>query len=1212
MQPSATNMLHFKVVGMSTSTEEVLRKLFPKAKVDVDLSTERVRVMGDNTLESVSVVNLIRKKLKLSETQVQHIPDSVERRHSVKISTPAEQEVLQTILNQQSYLSSWQYLDSTRVVILKFPLLEKENLKDLSDQIKLKIARDFFRAMSQKEESPVSSPRDKRKVGSNIIDFPKEKAVATVKRKRTVEDRAARIKKADLEEFIKKRKGSIDRRSSIAHNGLRTPSENERDNKIKSFLTDVQMPSAPVQTIRELTFEIQTCAGCVAGIKNLFIEEIKGKSKKFEVKTYSYVSDDWGVCVRAELIVDGEITREECHNVLKNFYNDSNKQIRCIEERENAEKLEVQEENKSDIPRYGDYLQRAAFNAALFIPLILMSEFILPISLIGKLVGLGVGGITFGVMWHSGKEYYLRAWAELKTWTASMYSLIALGTSCAWIYSILLILFPGFAPGAEIQFLTANMVLFFVNLGQAAKTWASEKASREVKDLNDTYVKYQPQQVDRLTEALDTNLINNFEARLEKLKYETVPYTEIKEGDVIIVKEGQRIPVEGKILNYPAMNTVSIKQENITGEERSCFKNHGEEVRSGSFLKKGDILIRAKTDGANNYLSQMLRALEEAKKKKPVISKMVDKLAVVFAPSIIALAVGAALFWGFSGYGLVFSVNIFLSVLSIACPCALSLATPISSTISLYRLLKKNICVKDPASLEAVPHVKAVVFDKTGTLTTPRVQDCFSLNDKDKEYYLDFAACVEGFAPICNHPIAQAFISACEESKFLTCEEAVKDGAGVTGRVTTPVRQDEEEDENENEDKNEKLEITVSVGTRKYIETKIREGTQRKLEELQENKTLTGEQRKQQKKLTEKLGNLIEKEYQEKEKEFEAAGLRPHYIAIDNEQCVAIVGLKHEIRPGAKEAIDALEFLGLKTYILTGDNKKAADEVAQKLGIKEENVFAGYDDPKRKVEFINQLKQAGENPFMLGDGLNDTEAVKEAAVGAAVAPWVETAALSDVIVQDLRDIATLFIIARETNNNMQQNLAISALYNITSIMIAAGVLYPFFGIFFVPSFSSAIMALPSLTVILNAISVNLQINYALETFYNEFAKSRKIPTVSKPEPGFKEKLLYSFPFRLVTVLFNSMSLFKSMEEPNNPLATPPSPEKNSSPTQNKGDRSTTPLANFVDQVDRKKQRSLSFTKMNVPPTTDIPAGSEPKNSDRKERSTFRPRRLFND
>jgi P-type Cu+ transporter len=667
------------------------------------------------------------------------------------------------------------------------------------------------------------------------------------------------------------------------------------------------------------------------------------------------------------------------------------------------------------------YFKRALFNVLSVLGLALLGLYIpLPLTTAGQLIGLCLGGMTLSIMWKTGGEFYREAWDKLKHLKFNMYSLVALGTGSAWVYSMMLVLIPGLFPVAALQyqFLAVNMILGVINFGRGIRAQAEERIRQMSQSLSETYAENQPQIAKKVTSKIDK--IEN----IDELSYDPVYYKEIKEGDILLVEAGERFPVEGVVL-YGETNVDEASQ---TGEPRYVNKQVGSPVSSGSYNKKS-VIIKASCDGNKGSLTRLIADVTKAQNSSISISPLIDRLSNIFVPTIIGIAVLTALGWTIFPLApqLPWIIDRVMSVLLIACPCALGLSLyPISIAVS--ELLKREILVKDGRALEVLSSVNTVGFDMTGTLTNASVKEVHVDEKNDTvEKVMQMAAsvqkaCYSGKAAV--HPLGQAFLDYNASNSFLSCEDAhIIEHAGVVGVV-------------ENK--------TVHVASLTYFE---------------------------------KNNIHVPELFKEREKQLLSQGMTDSYIAINN-QCVAAVGLDHTLRPGARKYVDKLREMGIDVFIITGANKDSAKRIGKELGI--ERVHYNLS-PKDKEALIEELQNGLDRRCVayVGDGMNDIPALGKANVSIAMGSLTSSDALSEITLQNL-DVPTAITIARETMNTIYQNLFWTGLYNLISLAAATGLLFPFFNIVLNPVISTIIMSLSSVTVLTLSSGLISKIEHALK------------------------------------------------------------------------------------------------------------------------------------
>lgn len=649
-----------------------------------------------------------------------------------------------------------------------------------------------------------------------------------------------------------------------------------------------------------------------------------------------------------------------------------------------------------------------------------------PLTLLGQLVNLALGGITLGVMWKTGKEFYSKAWQKfIKMRTADMDAMIALGTGVAWIYNMALTLFPSFFTIAvQPQFLAVCMTLGIINFGRAIRAKALEKTYKKSQNLAEVYVSFQNQLAKRVIDP-------NSPGPLEDKMVEGINFKQIKAGDILEVEKGKLIPVEGIVESGES----AVNLRAITGESKLCSIKKGSKVFSGTLNDKNTIYVEATCDGAKGKLIQLIESVAETDKKSRMegsrISSLVDTVAKVLVPVVVGLSCLSGLAWFFFGPAphIDMALRSLTATLLCACPCAVMLATPISSTISIYKLFNKDIFIKDVNVLSQIAKLKVIYFDKTDTLTEVGpflkenvffeipVRDASetrsekALQEERLNEILCLVASVEDAYLKANydHPIARILVAENPVDQFKKCTNVKNGEHGVSGII------------------NEK---TILIGSRTFLE---------------------------------KHSPKINKIFKDKEDENDKKGLTSIYVAEDG-KCIAVIGLGQRARKEAREEIKRLQDLKIQVCMLTGDNESAAKAIASDLGINPLKVFWGHTDKEKEKKIADSQKKYCTG--MVGDGMNDWLALGVAGAKIAAGYWSSAAVKADIIVKNL-NISTLIVIARETVENIKLNLWITCFYNVLSLSAAMG-LFHFMGIAITAPLASAIMSLSSLCVVTNS------------------------------------------------------------------------------------------------------------------------------------------------
>ena len=598
-----------------------------------------------------------------------------------------------------------------------------------------------------------------------------------------------------------------------------------------------------------------------------------------------------------------------------------------------------------------------------------------------------------------GWRFYRGLWDGIRARASNMDTLIAVGTTTAYVYSAIVTIAPSYLPFKSVYFETAAIIITLILIGRLLETRTKERASNAVRKLLDI----QPKMAKILRNGTEIAL----------------PIEQVKENDLMLIKPGERIPADGIVED----GFSSIDESAITGESIPIDKQKGNQVIGATINKNGLLKVRATKVGQDTVLSQIIALVEEARTGKAHMQRLVDQVAKYFVPGVMIIALCVGFGWYYlGGIGLTYSILAFVSVIIIACPCALGIATPAALMMGSGKGAENGILFKGGEYLEMARKVKTVVFDKTGTLTKgkPSVTDIVDLTNGalgDAEL-LRLAAIVESGS---EHPLSQAVIIKAKDEGLAILSspdffEAVS-GRGLRARYA---------------------DHTILIGNRKLME---------------ENKL--------------SVSSAIET----KLKQFESEGKTATIIAIDY-NLSGIIVFADTIKDEAGEAIDSLKLMGMDVVMLTGDNERTAKAVAYQLGISK--VFSQVL-PQQKEQVISSLKKNGNVVAMVGDGINDAPALAQADLGIAIGSGTDVAKETGGIILikgDLRDVVTALDLGRKTVSKIKQNLFWAFAYNAGLIPIAGGILVPFggVGIFgWLPMLAGLAMAMSSVTVVGNSI-----------------------------------------------------------------------------------------------------------------------------------------------
>lgn len=602
------------------------------------------------------------------------------------------------------------------------------------------------------------------------------------------------------------------------------------------------------------------------------------------------------------------------------------------------------------------------------------------------------------VVFFAGDFIFTRAWRSLVHHSLNMFTLIALGVGTAWLYSTLVLLVPGWFPhapghhGVPLYFEAAAVVTTLVILGQWLEARARGKTGEAVKAL--------------------LQLAAKTARRVADGKEEDVPLDLVGAGDILRVRPGEKIPVDGILTE----GTSTVDESMITGEPLPVTKTAGDPLTGATLNQTGSFLMRAEKVGSETLLSRIVAMVADAQRSRAPIQRLADQVSGWFVPFVVLTAILTFVFWMIWGPGLAQAISCAVAVLVIACPCALGLATPMSIMVGVGRGARSGVLIREAAALERAEKVTHLVTDKTGTLTMgrPVVQAIVSTREDGESHLLALAAALENSS---EHPLAHAILTRARESGIAipTVEDFTSlSGLGVSGK--TGGRQ-------------------VLVGNRAWLES--------------EGVTVPPAISAQADNLQDRAYTLV-------------------WVA-ENRELAGFIAIADPIKPSAADAIGKLHAMGLKLVMLTGDNPQTARAVALQLGIDE--VHAELK-PTDKLAAIRDLKATGAIVAMAGDGINDAPALAEADVGIAMGTGTDVAIQSAGITLakgDLSGIVRALELSRAVMRNIRQNLFFAFFYNALGIPLAAGLLYPFTGWLLDPMIAGAAMALSSVSVIANAL-----------------------------------------------------------------------------------------------------------------------------------------------
>lgn len=605
--------------------------------------------------------------------------------------------------------------------------------------------------------------------------------------------------------------------------------------------------------------------------------------------------------------------------------------------------------------------------------------------------------LTIPVQFVAGARYYRGAYRALLNRRANMDTLVILGTSAAFLYSLAVTVSPDSVGTTDVYFDTSAVIITLVLAGKYLELRSRGSASAAIVKLMDL----QPSTATKLVEGAESG----------------VRADELVEGDIVVVRPGERVPADGEVES----GVSTVDESLITGESMPQEKTQGSQVIGGTVNLSGVLKVKATRVGRNTTLAQIVKLVEDAQSTKAPIERFADTVAGYFVPAVLSISVATFLFWYFVGSGiwdvgdtLTFSLTVFVSVLVIACPCALGLATPTAIVVGSGRGAQLGILIKDAAALETARKLTTIIFDKTGTLTVgePRVTALRLGSAKDDRELLMWAGSAEMGS---EHVLSGAVISAAEEAGVeLSSPESstVHPGEGITSKVGGR---------------------DVSVGNRRMLN---RLGVP--LGALEET-----------------MGSL------------EDQGMTVMACASDG-SLLGLIGVADTMKKGAREAVSELKEMGLKVVMMTGDNERTARAISAQAGISE---YRAQVLPSDKAGAVKEFQNSGEVVAMVGDGMNDAPALAQADIGIALGSGTDIALESGNIVlvgDDLKGVVSAIRLSRRTYRKIKENLFWALAYNTAAIPIAAGVLYPMTDWLLNPMIAAGAMAFSSVSVVTNA------------------------------------------------------------------------------------------------------------------------------------------------
>ncbi|MAT43730.1 MAG: copper-translocating P-type ATPase [Anaerolineaceae bacterium] len=614
-----------------------------------------------------------------------------------------------------------------------------------------------------------------------------------------------------------------------------------------------------------------------------------------------------------------------------------------------------------------------------------------------RLAWLGTAVLTLPVLIWSGSDFFTGAWSAIKHRAANMNTLITLGTGAAWLYSTFAILFPQVFPEgtSEPFFDVVAVVIALVVLGQALELRAKGRTSEAIKKLMGL-------------QAKTARVIRN-DVEID------IPVEEVLVGDIVQVRPGEKVPVDGVILE----GSSAVDESMLTGESLPVSKKVGDDVIGATLNKTGAFKFRTTKVGKDTALAQIVKMVQDAQNSKAPIARLADTISGFFVPVVMILAILTFVIWFDFGPQpqLVYALVTAVSVLIIACPCALGLATPMSLMVGIGKGAENGILIRSGEALQTAQAIKTVVLDKTGTITKgkPELTDIVvakQQKDMTEDELLKLAASVE---TISEHPLAEAIVVGAKEKGLTLLKPEAFEAIPGHGVVATI--------DNRN----------IALGNLKMMNRQ----------------------------------NIALGDLQTQSETLASNGKTPMFIAVDG-NAAGIIAVADTVKEDSKEAISALHKMGIEVVMITGDNRRTAEAIARQVGV--DRVLAEVL-PEDKAHNIHLLQAEGKKVAMVGDGINDAPALAQADVGLAIGTGTDVAIeASDItlIKGSLKGVVTAIEVSRATMRNIRQNLLGAFIYNSLGVPIAMGLLFPFFGLLLSPMLAGAAMAFSSVTVVTNA------------------------------------------------------------------------------------------------------------------------------------------------
>jgi len=743
-----------------------------------------------------------------------------------------------------------------------------------------------------------------------------------------------------------------------------------------ALLTEIQPGKTSKSQYKRETFPVleMTCAACAVSVESMLKSTpgVKDAAVNFANQT-------------ASVEYDTKLTKPaDLQNSVRSIGYD------LVVDVEDPQAVQEEAQRK----HYEAVKQRTIWASILSVPVVIIGMFFMDMPY-GNYISMA---LTAPVVFYFGRTFFINSWKQAKHGKANMDTLVALSTGIAFVFSAFNTFFPEFwhsrGVHAHVYFEAAAVVVAFISLGKLLEERAKSNTSSAIRKL----MGLQPKTVRAIIDGVE----------------QEVPIAAVKAGYHIQVRPGEKIPVDGVVVEGSSY----VDESMISGEPVAVEKKPGEKIFAGTINQKGSFQFEAKKVGGDTVLAHIIRMVQQAQGSKAPVQKLVDKIAGIFVPIVIGVAILTFITWMVIGGDNAFTHALMnsITVLVIACPCALGLATPTAVMVGIGKGAENNILIKDAESLELAHKVDAVILDKTGTITEgkPAVTDLLwaaaELNEKNRQILLSLESRSE-------HPLADAVVNKLKSESVTSIPLDTFESITARG-------------------------VKGSIGSRQYY------AGSRKL--INENNI------------------SIAAHLSDAASRLQSQAKTVVYFS-DDKDVLAVIAIADRIKPTSKAAIDMLQKKGIEVYMLTGDNEQTAKAVSGQVGLKH---YKADVLPSDKAEFVKQLQQEGRVVAMVGDGINDSQALAEADVSIAMGKGSDIAmdvAKMTLITSDLQSIPKALNLSTKTVRGIRQNLFWAFIYNVIGIPLAAGVLYPVNGFLLDPMIAGAAMALSSVSVVGNSL-----------------------------------------------------------------------------------------------------------------------------------------------